>query len=192
MMDKKRGRPRNNEAEAAILAASYDLLLETGFGAVTVEKIAERAKVSKATIYKWWPNKAAVVIDGYLSAATARLPVPDTGSVKEDIRIHATNLAAFLYSREGKVITEMIGEGQFDAGLAEAYRTRFFAPRRQEARQLLERGVMRGELKKDLDVNCSIDLMYGPIFYRLLITGDTLNGEFVEKLLALAFEGIRA
>ncbi|MHA6531239.1 TetR/AcrR family transcriptional regulator [Paenibacillus sp. BAC0078] len=188
-MDKKRGRPRNNEAEASILAASYDLLLEAGFGAVTVEKIAERAKVSKATIYKWWPNKAAVVMDGYLSAASARLPVPDTGSVQEDIRIHATNLTHFLCSREGKVITELIGEGQFDAGLAEAYRTRFFAPRRQEARQLLERGVARGELKEDLDIACSIDLMYGPIFYRLLITGDTLDGEFVDKLLALAFGG---
>lgn len=101
-MDKKRGRPRNNEAEASILAASYDLLLETGFGAVTVEKIAERAKVSKATIYKWWPNKAAVVMDGYLTAASARLPVPDTGSVRDDIMIHATNLANFFAAEKEK------------------------------------------------------------------------------------------
>ncbi|CAH1055364.1 TetR/AcrR family transcriptional regulator [Paenibacillus pseudetheri] len=191
-MDKKRGRPRNSEAEASILAASYDLLLETGFGAVTVEKIAERAKVSKATIYKWWPNKAAVIMDGYLSAASARLPVPDTGSVMDDIMIHATNLASFLRSREGKVITELIGEGQFDAGLAEAYRTRFFAPRRQEARQLLERGVTRGQLKADLDIGITIDLLYGPIFYRLLITGDELNKAFVKYLITSAFEGIKA
>ncbi len=190
-MDKKRGRPRNNEAEASILAASYELLLETGFAAVTVEKIAERAKVSKATIYKWWPNKAAVVMDGYLSAASARLPVPDTGSVQEDIVIHATNLAVFLRSREGKVITELIGEGQFDAGLAEAYRTRFFAPRRQEARQLLERGVTRGELQADLDIESCIDLLYGPIFYRLLITGDNLDEAFVKYLTTAAFEGIK-
>lgn len=190
-MDKKRGRPRNNEAEAAILAASYELLLETGFEAVTVDKIAERAKVSKATIYKWWPNKAAVVMDGYLSAATARLPVPDTGSVREDIEIHATNLAVFLRSREGMVITGLIGEGQSDAGLAEAYRTRFFAPRRQEARELLERGVMRGELKPDLDISCSIDLLYGPIFYRLLITGDVLDEAYIKMITAAAFEGIR-
>ncbi|WP_042199708.1 TetR/AcrR family transcriptional regulator [Paenibacillus camerounensis] len=189
-MDKKRGRPRNNEAEAAILAASYELLLETGFGAVTVDKIAERAKVSKATIYKWWPNKAAVVMDGYLSAASARLPVPDTGSVKEDIVIHAANLAVFLRSREGKVITELIGEGQFDAGLAEAYRARFFAPRRQEAHQLLERGMIRGELKAGLDIACCIDLLYGPIFYRLLITGDVLDEAYIKTITAAAFEGI--
>lgn len=102
-------------------------MLKTGFGAVTVEKIAEQAQVSKATIYKWWPNKAAVVMDGYLYAANARLPIPDTGSAKEDILIHAGTLAQFLTSWEGKVITELIGEGQSDTGLAEAYRSRYFA-----------------------------------------------------------------
>ena len=191
-MDKKRGRPRNSEAKDAILNASYDLLLEMGFGSVTVEKIAEQAKVSKATIYKWWPNKAAVVMDGYLFAASARLPVPDTGSVKADLLIHAGNLAMFLSSREGKVITELIGEGQFDAGLAEAYRSRYFGPRRQEAWQLLERGVARGELKKELDIGSSIDLIYGPIFYRLLLTGDELGEESVRSLVLLALEGISA
>lgn len=191
-MEKKRGRPRNTAVEASILSASYTLLLETGFGAVTVEKIAERAKVSKATIYKWWPNKAAVVMDSYLSAASARLPVPNTGTVMNDILIHATNLSAFLLSREGKIITELIGEGQFDAGLAEAYRARFFAPRRQEARELLERGISRGELKAALDVGSTIDLLYGPIFYRLLITGDTPDEAFVQYLITSAFEGIKA
>jgi AcrR family transcriptional regulator len=191
-MDKKRGRPRNTEAKNAILNASYDLLLEMGFGAVTVEKIAEQAQVSKATIYKWWPNKAAVVMDGYLFAATARLPIPDSGSVKEDLLIHAGNLAMFLSSREGKVITELIGEGQFDAGLAEAYRSRYFGPRRQEAWQVLERGVARGELKQELDIGSCIDLIYGPIFYRLLLTGDELNEESVRKLVLLALEGIQA
>ncbi len=71
----KRGRPRNVETQKAILTASYELLLEDGFETVTVDKIADRAKVSKATIYKWWPNKAAVVMDGFLSAAAARLPL---------------------------------------------------------------------------------------------------------------------
>lgn len=73
-MNGKRGRPRNVEAQKSILSASYELLLENGFQAVTVDKIAERAQVSKATIYKWWPNKAAVVMDGFLHAATARYP----------------------------------------------------------------------------------------------------------------------
>ncbi|KKO53196.1 TetR/AcrR family transcriptional regulator [Paenibacillus sp. DMB20] len=191
-MNGKRGRPRNVEAQKSILSASYELLLENGFQAVTVDKIAERAQVSKATIYKWWPNKAAVVMDGFLHAATARLPVPDTGSAFNDILIHATNLTGFLISREGTIITELLGEGQFDSGLAEAYRTRFFRPRRLEARSLLEKGVQRGELKKNLDIGICIDLIYGPIFYRLLVTGETLDEPYVQHLVINAFEGIRS
>ncbi len=188
----KRGRPRNMETQKAILTAAYDLLLSEGFGNVTVEKIAEEAKVSKATIYKWWPNKAAVVMDGYLGAASERLPVPNTGSIYEDILIHATNVALFLNSREGMVIKELIGEGQFDPGLAEAYRTRYFQPRRVEARGLLEQGIQRGELKADVDPAVCIDLIYGPIFYRMLVTGETIDRSYMEQLVNTAFEGIRA
>lgn len=187
----KRGRPRDPKTQQAILSASYDLLLEAGFGAVTVEKIAERAGVSKATIYKWWPNKAAVVMDGFLSAASARLPVPDTGDVFEDIRIHAMNVTRFLTSSEGKIITALVGEGQFDAGLAEAYRTRYFQPRRQEAKGILEKGIRRGQLQKTLDVGLGVDLLYGPIFYRLLVTGEPLDDDYVRRLVASGFEGIR-
>lgn len=186
----KRGRPRNIETQKAILSASYELLLESGFKAVTVDKIADRAKVSKATIYKWWPNKAAVVMDGFLSAA-ARLPVPDTGSALTDILTHATSLGSFLISREGTIITELVGEGQFDSKLAEEYRARYFQPRRLQAKQLLEKGIKRGELKENLDVDLSIDLIYGPIFYRLLVTGEKLDESYVHDLVINAFEGIR-
>lgn len=189
-MNGKRGRPRNLETQKAILTASYDMLLESGFGAITVDKIAERAQVSKATIYKWWPNKAAVVMDGFLSAASARMPVPDTGSVFQDVLLHATNLARFMTSREGKMITELIGEGQLDGGLAEALQTRYIQPRRLEAGQLLERAVMRGELKEDVDIQLSLDLIYGPIFYRLLVTGETLDDGYMKNLVTSVFRGI--
>lgn len=188
----KRGRPRDPKTQQAILSASYDLLLEVGFGAVTVEKIAERAGVSKATIYKWWPNKAAVVMDGFLSAASARLPVPDTGDVFDDIQIHAVNLTRFLLSKEGKIITALVGEGQFDAGLAEAYRKRYFQPRRQEAKGILEKGIRRGQLRETLDVGLGVDLLYGPILYRLLVTGEPLDDDYVRRLVTSGFEGIRA
>lgn len=190
-MQGKRGRPRNVETQSSILTASYELLLESGFGAVTVEKIAERAQVSKATIYKWWPNKAAVVMDGFLSAAAARLPVPDTGSVFQDILEHATNMAQFMISREGSIFLEIIGEGQVDSGLAEAFRTRYIQPRRMEVRTILNRGLQRGELDKDLDIALCTDLIYGPIFYRLLVTGDRVDKSYVERLVTHVFTGIR-
>ncbi|MED1792928.1 TetR/AcrR family transcriptional regulator [Brevibacillus nitrificans] len=188
----KRGRPRNVETHKSILSASYDLLLEEGFKAVTVDKIAERAKVSKATIYKWWPNKAAVIMEGFLYAATSRLPVPDTGSTFQDIYDHATSLMRFLTSREGNIIKELIGEGQLDPHLAQEYRERFFQPRRMQAKELFEKGKQRGDLKESLDVEVSIDLVYGPIFYRLLVTGDELNDSYMHELVTIAFEGIRS
>lgn len=192
MMNGKRGRPRNLEAQKSILSASYDLLLENGFQALTVDKIAKYAQVSKATIYKWWPNKAAVVMDGFLYAASERLPVPDTGSAYNDILTHATNLTIFLTSREGTIITQLLGEGQFDSGLADAYRARYFQPRRLEAKSLLEKGIQRGELKKSIDIDICIDLIYGPIFYRLLVTGERLDESYVRQLILNAFEGIRS
>ncbi|GIP21103.1 TetR/AcrR family transcriptional regulator [Paenibacillus sp. J22TS3] len=190
-MQGKRGRPRNMETQSSILSASYELLLESGFGAVTVEKIAERAQVSKATIYKWWPNKAAVVMDGFLSAAAARLPVPDTGSVFQDILEHATNMARFMVSREGSIFLEIIGEGQVDPALAEAFRTRYIQPRRLEVRDIMTRALQRGELEKNVDMALCTDLIYGPIFYRLLVTGDPINDSYVEQIVTHVFKGIQ-
>ncbi|ANS75718.1 TetR family transcriptional regulator [Paenibacillus yonginensis] len=190
-MTGKRGRPRSIETEKSILQASFELLLEMGFASVTIEKIAERAGVSKATIYKWWPNKAAVVMDGFLSGVSKRLPVPDTGSVYEDLLKHAAYVVSFLTSIEGKVLSEIIGEGQSDPTLAEAYQTRYFAPRRAEAKQIIARGIERGELNKEIDMDLFIDLIYGPFFYRLIMTGGELNEAYVHQIVNAAFYGIR-
>ncbi|GEP65088.1 TetR family transcriptional regulator [Clostridium beijerinckii] len=189
-MEKKLGRPRSEKTKNAILSAAYDLLLESGFGSVTIEKIAEKAGVSKATIYKWWSNKAAVVMDAFFDAAVVRLPVPDTGSTMDDIIIQVNNLANFLTSREGKVINEIIAEGQSDQKLAETYRTVYFKPRRLDSRYILERGISRGELKEDLDIELVMDLVFGPLFYRLLITGDIVDENFIRNMVICAFNGI--
>jgi Transcriptional regulator len=190
IMEKKLGRPRSEKTKNAVLSAAYELLLENGFGAVTIEKIAERAGVSKATIYKWWPNKAAVILDAFFDAAVVRLPVPDTGSVINDMIIQVNNLANFLLSPEGKVINEIIAEGQSDLKLAEAYRTMYFKPRRLDSRYILERGISRGELKEDLDIELVIDLIFGPLFYRLLITGDEINKDFVDNTVSYVLKGV--
>jgi AcrR family transcriptional regulator len=189
-MEKKIGRPRSEETKKAILTASYELLLENGFNAVTVEGIAERAGVSKATIYKWWPNKAAVVLDGFFAATESMLQVPDTGSAREDLFIQVNNLATFITSPKGKVITELIAEGQFDANIAEEYRIRYFNPRRLISRHIIERGILRGELRKDMDIELSIDLIFAPLFYRLLITGEAVDSSFVKSLLSYALIGL--
>ncbi|MBM7566384.1 TetR/AcrR family transcriptional regulator [Paenibacillus sacheonensis] len=188
----KKGRPRSPVTQKSILDASYGLLLENGFDDITIEKIAERAGVSKATIYKWWPNKAAVVMDGFFSAAADRLPIPDTGSVYEDVLIHATNLARFMVSPDGKSIKELIGQGQLDSTLKEAIQTHYIQPRRSEAMQLLERGVRSGELNAGLNLALGVDLLYGPMFYRMLVTSGSLDDEGVKDIVMTAFNGLKA
>ncbi len=186
----KRGRPRDEGTHKAILSATYDLLLENGFDAVTVDKIAERAKVSKATIYKWWSNKVAVIMDSFLSTATDRLPVPDTGSTVQDILTHATNLARFLTSREGTVIKELIGAGGWMQNWRKNIALDFSSPAASK-RKAFWKGNSKGELRENLDIDVSIDLIYGPIFYRLLITGDEVNDSYVHDLVISAFKGVQ-
>ncbi|MDR6554850.1 TetR/AcrR family transcriptional regulator [Paenibacillus qinlingensis] len=190
-MSSKRGRPRDPSTQKSILVASYELLLIYGFKGVTVEKIAERAGVSKATIYKWWPNKAAVVMDGFLDAATERLPVPDSGDVFEDVLTHTTNLCRFMVSQEGHMIAAIIGEGQVDPVLMEACRTRYILPRRAEALAILHKGIERGQLRQGIDLVICVDLIYGPLFYRLLVTGEPLQDTFVKQLVEAAFYGLQ-
>ncbi|MNW63268.1 hypothetical protein D3C74_414660 [compost metagenome] len=97
-----------------------------------------------------------------------------------------------MTSREGSVIKELVGEGQVNVGLAETYRSRYFQPRRIEASQIIERGIRRGELKDQLDLELCLDQIYGPIFYRLLILSDGLDESYVENLVKLCLEGLTA
>jgi AcrR family transcriptional regulator len=187
----EKGRPRSEKIEKAILSAAYKLLMETGFQSVTVESIAKEAGVSKATIYKWWPNKAAVVVDSFLAAAQERIPMPNTGSVEKDLLLQLGNLSDFLETDKGRVITELIAQGQFDSDVANAYRTRYFAPRRLAAREILQRGIERGELKKDLDMELSIDLIFAPLFYRMLVTGAEIYPDFIKSVVSCVLTGIK-
>ncbi|MBP3964169.1 TetR/AcrR family transcriptional regulator [Paenibacillus lignilyticus] len=187
----QKGRPRDVKLQQLILSVSYELLLENGYESVTIEKIAETAGVSKATIYKWWPNKAAVVADGFFKAAASQMPVPDTGSVMEDILIHATNLAVFMESKEGNMIAELIGQGQMNQTLMKVFREYYVKPRRSESAMILTRGINRGELSPNLDVNSSIDLLYGPLFYRLLVSGESFTPDKVRGIILMAFNGLR-
>lgn len=186
-----KGRPRSEKTERAILSAAYALLLESGFHDITVEGIAKQAGVSKATIYKWWPNKAAVAADSFFAAASEQLAEPDTGSVEEDLFIHLQKLSDFLATDKGRIIAELIAEGQFDSEVANAYRTRYFQPRRAASKVILERGVDRGELKTDLDLELSVDLVFAPLFYRLLITGAEINPDMLRKMVVYALSGLR-
>ena len=176
----------------AILQAANELLESEGFAAVTVEAIAERAGVSKATVYRWWPNRAAVVMDGFLSIVSSEVPFPHTGHAREDIRIHMRRLAEAFSGKIGRTVAALIAEGQSDPELAEALRSRWLSVRRTEAREILELGIERGELREDLDQEVAVDVLYGPIYYRMLVGHAPLDDDFADVLADHVFAGLAA
>jgi AcrR family transcriptional regulator len=186
------GRPRSERARRAILRAANELLEGGGFAAVTVEAIAERAGVSKATVYRWWPNRAAVVMDGFLSTVSSEVPFPHTGHAQEDLRLHMRRLTEAFGGRMGRTVAALIAEGQADPELAEALRSRWLSVRRAEAREILELGIERGELREDLDLEVAVDVLYGPIYYRLLVGHAPLDEDLADALADQIFAGLGA
>jgi AcrR family transcriptional regulator len=186
------GRPRSERARRAILRAANELLEGEGFAAVTVEAIAERAGVSKATVYRGWPNKAAVVMDGFFSTVSSEVPFPHTGHAREDIRLHMRRLTEAFSGKIGRTVAVLIAEGQADPELAEALRSRWLSVRRTEARKILELGIECGELREDLDPEVAVDILYGPIYYRLLVGHAPLDENFADALADQIFAGLGA
>lgn len=184
-------RRRNDKARSAILRAARELLDRRGFQRLTIEGIAERAGVGKATIYRWWPSKAAVVMDAVLEAAGPRIPFPDTGSAREDLRRQiASVIELYTGTRTGRGIRALIAESQHDPALAESLRDRFIASRRAEAATVFERGIQRGELRPDLDVGVAIDALYGAVYYRLLVSHAPLDAAYADTLINQIFPAL--
>ena len=186
------GRPRDPATRAAILRAAADLLDEGGLTAVTMEGIARRAGVGKPTIYRHWPNAAAVAMAAFLETATQ----PDTGTTAgpalADLRQQLAALADAFAARTGRSVRAMVAASEGETELAKAFRSHFIAVNRQIGRGLLERAVAAGELCAGLDLEVTLDLIYGPLYYRLLVGHAPLDRRFTDSLLDQALNGLAA
>ena len=189
-----RGRPRSEKAHEAILRAAAGLLLEHGLAAVSMDAVAARAGVSKATIYRWWPTKESLALDALYTEWTAAAPVPrDTGSLRSDL-IELLSPWVRLVSAQpyGRVIAALLAETRADPAFAAEYQRRVIEPRRDQAREIFGRAIERGEVPADLDLEVALDLIYGPLYLRLLQGHAALNDGFVQAAIDLALSGITA
>jgi AcrR family transcriptional regulator len=183
------GRPRSEQARQAILRSTLSLLQHAGFPDLTIEAIAADAGVGKATVYRWWPNKGALVVDAFASSAEHQLHFPDTGSVYRDMSLQMNQFLGILRTRRGRIVAALLGAGQSDPELLEAFRERFLRPRRQEAYQTLRRGIERGELPRGLDLDLVLDTLYGAIYMRFLIRHDELSEKYVNQVCRMVLGG---
>jgi AcrR family transcriptional regulator len=185
------GRPRSEQARVAILRSTLKLLGKNGFSDMTIEAVATHADVGKATVYRWWPDKAALIADAFASSTTRKLHFPDTGSIRSDMSQQMRQLVKVFRSRRGRIVSALLGGGQSDKHLITAFRERFLLPRRQEAYATLQRGIRRGELRRDVDMDLILDSLYGPIYMRFLIGHEKLTMDFVDHLCELILGGAR-
>ncbi len=186
------GRPRSEQSRSAVLRATSDLMQEVGLRAMTTDEIAGRSGVSKATIYKWWPNKYAVAVDAFLSAMYSESGDPDTGSAEKDFRVALRGIMTFYRSPSGPIFAQLIGEAQSDPAVATELGNHLMQARREVGRKIWDRGVARGELRPEIDREIAVDLIFGPAMYRLLATNAPLDDATADALVGAAMRGLAA
>ena len=170
------GRPRSAEADAAIVRATLEALREEGFRGLSVESVRQRSGVGKATIYRRFPDKEALV-RAAIAALNPEIVIPDSGVLRDDL---LAMFGAFYDSavdqQTATFAPRLLAESATDPDMHTIFREALIDPRRAAVRTILRRGVERGELREDVDVELAIDMLAGPVIYRMLIDGGTFDG----------------
>jgi len=187
---KQRGRPRNPKVRVAILRAARELLEAGGLTAVTMEGIAARAGVGKPTIYREWPNAHAVALAAFLEATPSDFPARESGSGVDDLKNQLRKLAALFATRTGRSVSAMIAATQGETELSKAFRNHFILKSRAEGQNILERAIASAVLRKDIDIEVALDLIYAPVYFRLLIGHGALDGAFTDSIVDHALTGL--
>jgi AcrR family transcriptional regulator len=172
-----------------VLDSARTLVRDLGPRAVTIDEIATAAGVGKQTIYRWWPSKSAVIMDA-LVELTDPVPADLPDDTYEAIRLQMRRVARMFASRNGELIRELVADAQGDRDLAEDFRQRFFAHRRTRGAATLAHGMATGELRPDLDIDDALDLLYAPLWLRLLVGHRRPSRPAADRLLALAWPGL--
>jgi AcrR family transcriptional regulator len=187
-----RGRPRSERSHRAILDAANELLGEGGFAELTLDEVAQRAGVSKPTIYRRWPTKGTLVFEAFSAGFLTGQPVPDTGSLRGDL---LAALRAWIRVVKGTVtgrtLVGLIAEVQRDPELAEIWREHFIGPVRAHHRTMIERALARGEVSADTDPEVVLDLIYGAAYHRLLQSHLPLTDRFAQAVVDTVVAGVR-
>lgn len=183
------GRPRDERADGAIVAAALELLAEVGVHRFRMDDVAGRAGVGKATIYRRYPSKEQLVAAA-VASLVSEIALPDTGTTRGDL-LSLMRDAVAVYSRPGAggLMASLVEAMRHDPALAAAVREGFLAGRRAALEQVIERGVERGDLAAGLDMELALDVLGGPLFYRLLITGGPIDEPLAQGVVALILTG---
>lgn len=185
------GRPRDADIDARIAAATLSLLAEHGYGALTLESVARTAGVTRPTIYRRWPGKAALVL-GVLTATVPQLGAPDTGDTFVDLQTAIVDFVVeFTNSGYSPTVFALHAEARHDPDLAALLSGSYLAPRMGRVVLLVERAKRHGGLRSDLPSDVVRDLLFGPLIYRWLVAGEPITHELGWTLIEPASVALR-
>lgn len=173
-----KGRPRSEKSRNAILKATNTLLLRMSVQELSIEAIAKKAKVGKTTIYRWWPNKTAVVMDALVNQPGMQTPLPSVSNNAEAIRLQLEKLIRLLDSTNGKIIAQLFSEAQASAESADIFNDNFLHPLIDALEYNVAEGQKDGEFRKTLDPKMAVDMLCGPIFFRFMSHRGDFDGGF--------------
>src|SRR5262245_965215 len=185
-----RGRPRSESARRAILDAAFQLFTKGGYPATTVEAIAARSGVAKTTSYRWWPNRAALVVDLLLNLAAVQAPPPSGRNPIRALRKEFREVAKASGALPGQMLGSLLGEAQNDPEIREALVEGLFNPRREATARVIEQAQKEGKLHPAVPPLVAVDLLFGPIFYRRYIRQEPLNEAYVRQVYDHAMAGL--
>jgi AcrR family transcriptional regulator len=177
-----RGRPRSEHSHEAILDAVLQLLDDEGYGALTIEGVARQAGVGKQTIYRWWKCRAELVLEAYANHAASKIPIPDKGSVRADLETFLTAACKRLTDISGPIMRGLMADAVLDDEFREVLLNAFIRKRQEAFKTLLARGVQRGELRADTDLDFTCDLVFGAVWQRLLLKQGKLDARLARQL----------
>jgi AcrR family transcriptional regulator len=174
---------RSEQARTAVLEAADDLLAERGLAGVTMEGIAARAGVAKQTIYRWWGSKCDILLDALIADAGEHFTIPGHGDLGRDLRDYLGQLAVFLTATDaGAVFRALAGQAQHDRAVAARFQAEVLAPQRERDRAPFLAAISRGQLAACTDIELAVDQVVGPVYYRVLITGESVTAPFTDAL----------
>jgi AcrR family transcriptional regulator len=184
--------PRSTAAEQSIIAATRDLLAEVGVHGLTVEGVAARAGVAKTTIYRRWRSKDELAMAVLLDMVRTVVAVPDLHDTRQELVAFVQGAVNVLGTTlMGKVMQGLVSELATNPELARAFRERVVALRVAEVSRLVERGIGRGDIRAGVDVDLVHEMLFGPVYYRLFLSGAPLEDGLAERIVAALLPGLQ-
>jgi AcrR family transcriptional regulator len=157
---------------------------------LSIEAIAKHAGVGKMTIYRWWPSKAALVIDSFVNNHVALTPIDEEGPAFDALRKHLRSVARVYGEPEGRLVAQLLAECQYDEATLREFRERFWNDRYKAVVKLIQRCIDEGSLRKDISPEAAGELLYSPLYHRLLFHRGNLDADAADEILSVALRGL--